>query len=89
MGAQRQVWVKGLALSGVVTRSAGTNGLRVGLDGMVIGTRRFLKFVQESTRVTQRKQLPPTGQVRGFPLKITFHLGAIHAAQELDTLSAY
>ena len=52
-----KIWVKGFALSGVVTRSAGTNGLRVRFDGLSSGERNnlreFLKFVQESTRATR------------------------------------
>ena len=52
-----KVWVKGFALSGVVTRSGPANGVRVRFDGMVPAEkeslRRFLKFVQESTRASQ------------------------------------
>lgn len=51
-----KIWVKGFALSGIVTRSAGTNGLRIRFDSMSAGERdslrQFLKFVQETTRVS-------------------------------------
>ena len=52
-----KIWIKGFALSGVVTRSAGTNGLRVRFDGLSSGERdnlrEFLKFVQDSTRASR------------------------------------
>lgn len=52
-----KIWVKGFALSGVVTRSAGTNGIRIRFDSMPAeerdNLRQFLKFVQETTRVLQ------------------------------------
>ena len=52
-----KIWVKGFALSGVVTRSAGTNGIRVRFDGLSScernNLREFLKFVQESTRASR------------------------------------
>jgi len=48
-----KIWVKGFALSGVVTRSAPANGVRVRFDGMTSSERdslrQFLKFVQEAT----------------------------------------
>jgi hypothetical protein len=51
-----KIWVKGFALSGVVTRSAPANGVRVRFDGMVPAERdnlrQFLKFVQETTRAS-------------------------------------
>src|SRR5579871_7010397 len=51
-----KIWVKGFALSGVVTRSAPANGVRVRFDGMAAGERdslrQFLRFVQETTRST-------------------------------------
>ena len=51
-----KIWVKGFALSGVVTRSAPTNGVRLRFDGMSLGERdnlrEFLKFVQDTTRVS-------------------------------------
>jgi len=52
--ANGKVWVKGFALSGVVTRSGPATGVRVRFDGMVPSERdtlrQFLKFVQETTR---------------------------------------
>jgi hypothetical protein len=54
--ANGKIWVKGFALSGVVTRSGPANGVRVRFDGMVPterdSLRQFLKFVQETTRTT-------------------------------------
>ena len=51
-----KIWVKGFALSGVVTRSAPANGVRVRFDSMATtereSLRQFLKFVQESTRAS-------------------------------------
>jgi hypothetical protein len=51
-----KIWVKGFALSGVVTRSAPANGVRVRFDGMVPterdNLRQFIKFVQETTRAS-------------------------------------
>jgi hypothetical protein len=52
-----KIWVKGFALSGVVTRSAPANGIRVRFDSMAAperdSLRQFLKFVQESTRANR------------------------------------
>jgi hypothetical protein len=52
--ANGKIWVKGFALSGVVTRTGPANGVRVRFDGMVPAERdslrQFLKFVQETTR---------------------------------------
>jgi len=52
-----KIWVKGFALVGIVTRTAGTNGLRIRFDGMSSeerdNLRQFLKFVQETTRFSQ------------------------------------
>lgn len=52
-----KIWVKGFALSGVVTRSGPATGVRVRFDGMAPAERdnlrQFLKFVQESTRNSQ------------------------------------
>jgi hypothetical protein len=54
-----KIWVKGFALSGVVTRSAPANGVRVRFDGMVPNEReslrQFVKFVQETTRAFQNE----------------------------------
>jgi len=51
-----KIWVKGFALSGVVTRSAPANGIRVRFDSMAPSERdslrQFLKFVQETTRAS-------------------------------------
>jgi hypothetical protein len=52
--ANGKIWVKGFALSGVVTRSAPTTGVRVRFDAMQPAERdnlrQFLKFVQDSSR---------------------------------------
>ncbi len=54
-----KIWVKGFALSGVVTRSGPATGVRVRFDAMVPGERenlkQFLKFVQEATRTSHRE----------------------------------
>jgi hypothetical protein len=51
-----KIWVKGFALSGVVTRSGPASGVRVRFDGMVPAERdslrQFLKFVQETTKAS-------------------------------------
>ena len=51
-----KIWVKGFALSGVVTRSGPATGVRVRFDGMPAterdNLRQFLKFVQDSTRTS-------------------------------------
>lgn len=52
--ANGKIWVKGFALSGIVTRSGPNTGVRVRFDGLVPterdSLRQFLKFVQETTR---------------------------------------
>jgi hypothetical protein len=52
--ANGKIWVKGFALSGIVTRSVPTTGVRVRFTGMESGERenlrQFLKYVQETTR---------------------------------------
>jgi PilZ domain len=52
-----KIWIKGFALSGVVTRSAPANGVRVRFDGMAQAERenlrQFLKSVQDSTRASR------------------------------------
>jgi hypothetical protein len=52
-----KIWVKGLALNGVVTRSAPAGGVRVRFAGMEPAEkenlRQFLKYVQETTRVSK------------------------------------
>src|SRR5579864_6682800 len=54
--ANGKIWVKGFALSGVVTRTGPANGVRVRFEGMVPAERdslrQFLKFVQETTRAS-------------------------------------
>jgi hypothetical protein len=53
--ASGKIWVKGLALNGVVTRSAPAAGIRVRFAGMEAfekeNLRQFLKYVQETTRI--------------------------------------
>ena len=61
-----KIWIKGFALSGVVTRSAPANGVRVRFENMSQAEReslrQFLKFVQETTRASSSEnnyiQLP-------------------------------
>jgi len=52
-----KIWVKGFALSGVVTRNGPANGVRVRFEGMAPAERdslrQFVKFVQETTRASQ------------------------------------
>ena len=52
-----KIWVKGFALSGVVTRNGPANGVRVRFEGMPPAEReslrQFVKFVQETTRASQ------------------------------------
>ncbi|MGD0571265.1 MAG: PilZ domain-containing protein [Candidatus Sulfotelmatobacter sp.] len=54
--ASGKIWVKGLALNGVVTRSA-AGGVRIRFAGMdpneKENLRQFLKYVQETTRVAK------------------------------------
>lgn len=51
-----KIWVKGFALTGVVTRSGPATGVRVRFEGMAPeerdSLRQFLKFVQETTRAS-------------------------------------
>jgi hypothetical protein len=51
-----KIWVKGFALTGVVTRSAAASGVRVRFDGMTPpereNLRQFVKFVHETTRAS-------------------------------------
>jgi len=55
--ASGKIWVKGLALNGVVTRSAPAGGVRIRFAGMEPtekeNLRQFLKYVQETTRVSK------------------------------------
>jgi PilZ domain len=52
--ANGKIWVKGFALSGIVTRSVPTTGIRVRFEHMESSEReslrQFLKYVQETTR---------------------------------------
>jgi len=54
-----KIWVKGFALSGIVTRSGPTTGVRVRFDGLAAperdSLRQFLKFVQETTRASSHE----------------------------------
>lgn len=54
-----KIWVKGFALSGVVTRNGPANGVRVRFEGMAPAEReslrQFVKFVQETTRASQNE----------------------------------
>lgn len=54
-----KIWVKGFALSGVVTRSGPTTGVRVRFDGMAAAERdslrQFLKFIQDTTKASQNE----------------------------------
>lgn len=55
--ANGKIWVKGFALSGVVTRSGPATGVRVRFDLLAPAERdslrQFLKFVQDTTRASQ------------------------------------
>jgi hypothetical protein len=55
--ANGKIWVKGLALNGIVQRSGRAAGIRVRFDALTPGERdslrQFLKFVQDSTRASQ------------------------------------
>jgi PilZ domain len=57
--ANGKIWVKGFAISGVVTRSGPTAGVRVRFGGMAAAERdslrQFLKFVQETTRASNNE----------------------------------
>ena len=52
-----KIWVKGFALSGIVTRGGPANGVRIRFGGMAPtereSLRQFVKFVQEATQVSQ------------------------------------
>jgi PilZ domain len=55
--ANGKIWVKGLALNGIVQRSGRTAGVRVRFDALSPverdSLRQFLKFVQDTTRASQ------------------------------------
>jgi hypothetical protein len=52
-----KIWVKGCALTGVVTRSGPTTGVRIRFGSMSVAERdslrQFLKFVQDTTRASK------------------------------------
>ena len=52
-----KIWVKGFALSGVVSRRGSPSGVRVRFDAMLPpereSLRQFLKFVQDTTRMSE------------------------------------
>jgi hypothetical protein len=54
--ASGKIWVKGLALTGIVTRSGPAGGVRVRFEGMdptgKENLRQFLRYVQETTRAS-------------------------------------
>jgi hypothetical protein len=58
--ANGKIWVKGFALSGIVTRSGPTIGVRVRFAGMEAAERdslrQFLKFVQETSRASRSER---------------------------------
>jgi hypothetical protein len=55
-----KIWVKGFALTGVVSRTGTANGVRVHFEGMAPtekdGLRQFLKFVQDTTRGSSKAE---------------------------------
>lgn len=55
--ASGKIWVKGLALNGVVTRSGASGGVRVRFEGMDAAEKenlkQFLKYIQETTRASK------------------------------------
>lgn len=57
--ASGKIWVKGLALNGVVTRSGASGGVRVRFEGMDAvekeNLRQFLKYIQETTRASNNE----------------------------------
>jgi hypothetical protein len=58
--ASGKIWVKGLALNGVVSRNAPSGVMRVRFAGMETpekeNLRQFLKYVQETTRASQSEK---------------------------------
>jgi hypothetical protein len=55
--ASGKIWVKGLALNGVVSRSASASGVRIRFSAMEPAgkenLRRFLKYIQDTTKVSK------------------------------------
>ncbi len=58
--ANGKIWVKGFALSGIVTRSAPATGVRVRFGAMEAAERgnlrQFLKYVQDTTRASRSER---------------------------------
>lgn len=58
--ASGKIWVKGMALNGVVTRAAPSTGVRIRFEGMnppeKENLKRFLKYVQETTRAMKSEK---------------------------------
>jgi hypothetical protein len=58
--ANGKIWVKGFALSGIVTRSAPTAGVRVRFGSMETAERenlrQFLKYIQDTTRAARSER---------------------------------
>jgi hypothetical protein len=58
--ANGKIWVKGFALSGIVTRSAPTTGVRVRFGSMETAERenlrQFLKYIQDTTRASRSER---------------------------------
>jgi len=58
--ANGKIWVKGFALSGIVTRSAPATGVRIRFGAMEIAERdnlrQFLKYVQDTTRASRSER---------------------------------
>lgn len=54
-----KIWVKGFALTGVVTRSGPSTGVRVRFENLTPeergNLREFLKFIQETTKNAQNE----------------------------------
>ena len=57
--ANGKIWVKGLALNGIVSRSNPTQGVRIRFASMDPASkeslRQFLKYIQEATRASKRE----------------------------------
>jgi hypothetical protein len=57
--ASGKIWVKGVALTGIITHSAPTGGVRVRFEGMESpakeNLRQFLKYIQETTRASKNE----------------------------------
>ncbi len=57
--ASGKIWVKGIALNGIVTHSVPAGGVRVRFEGLEAAAkenlRQFLKYVQETTRASKNE----------------------------------